>query len=262
MLASGELVHVRSDLSVHAPDRDPAAAGAPGPRSRPTTRTSTPDRDGSSSSRPMRFLRCAGYGHAVSREYLAKGASRGPHLFGGRQWSAAIVLIACAQLATLVLAVGPYPHDRGQRLFLALVVCAPILLLRRWPLPLLAAAAAANALVMALGNPPMPFAIMLGLALYFVASRLPRRVSIRAAVATAVTLGAALVYAALAVRTVSPAAEAVEGFLPSAAEVRRRQRGGAAALPGRIRPTGRARASRRGVARPPGGPRGAGAHRS
>jgi signal transduction histidine kinase len=127
------------------------------------------------------------------------------------------VLIACAQLATLVLAVGPYPHDRGQRLFLALVVCAPILLLRRWPLPLLAAAAAANALVIALGNPPLPFAIMLGLALYFAASRLPRPVSIRAAVATAVTLGAALVYAALAVRTASPAAEAVESVLPSAA---------------------------------------------
>jgi signal transduction histidine kinase len=127
------------------------------------------------------------------------------------------VLIACAQLATLVLAVGPYPHDRGQRLFLALVVCAPILLLRRWPLPLLAAAAAANALVIALGNPPLPFAIMLGLALYFAASRLPRPVSIRAALATAVTLGAALVYAALAVRTASPAAEAVESVLPSAA---------------------------------------------
>ena len=58
---------------------------------------------------------------------------------------------------------------------------------------------------------------MLGLAMYFVASRLPRRVSIRAAVAAAAALGAALVYAAVAVGGDSPAAEAVEGFLPLAA---------------------------------------------
>ena len=74
--------------------------------------------------------------------------------------------------------------------------------------------ATGNALVMALGNAPLPSATLLGLALDLAASRLPRRVSIRAGVATAVVLGAALVYAALAVRNVSPAAEAVEGFLP------------------------------------------------
>jgi signal transduction histidine kinase len=127
------------------------------------------------------------------------------------------VLIACTLLTTLVLALGSYPHDRGQRLLLALLVCAPILLLRRWPLPVLAVATAANGLVMALGNAPLPFAIMLGLALYFTASQLPRRVSIRAGVATAVALGGALAYAALTVSYASPAAEAVEGFLPTAA---------------------------------------------
>ena len=153
----------------------------------------------------------------MSKEYLAEGPSRGPVPFGGRQWLAAIVLIACAQLATLVLAVGPYPHDRGQRLFVGLVACVPILLLRRWPLPVLAAAAAANGLLIALGNAALPFALMLGLALYFAASRLPRRASIRAAAATAVALGAALVYASLMVRTASPAGEAVTGFVPAAA---------------------------------------------
>ncbi len=90
------------------------------------------------------------------------------------------MLIACAQLATLALAVGPHPQ-RGQRLLLALLACAPILLLRRWPLSVLAAATAANVLVMALGNASLAFAIMLGFAMYLVASRLPRRVSIRAA---------------------------------------------------------------------------------
>jgi signal transduction histidine kinase len=81
----------------------------------------------------------------------------------------------------------------------------------------LAVTATANALVMASGNAPLPFAILLGLALYFTASRLPRRVSIRAGLATAALLSAALVYAAFAVSTASPAAEAVEGFLPTAA---------------------------------------------
>ena len=165
----------------------------------------------------MRFLRCASYGRGVSKEYLAGSSSRGPLPFGGRQWPAAIVLIGCAQLAALALAVGSNPHDGGKRLLLVLLVCAPILLLRRWPLPVLAAAALANGLVTVLGNAPLPSAIMLGVALYFAASRLPRRVSIRAGVATAAALGVALAYATLAVRTASPAAEAVESFLPAAA---------------------------------------------
>ena len=37
-------------------------------------------------------------------------------------------------------------------MLLAFVACGPIALLRRWPLPALAAAAVANALVMAAGN--------------------------------------------------------------------------------------------------------------
>ena len=70
---------------------------------------------------------------------------------------------------------------------------------------------------MAAGNAPLPFGLMLGLAVYFVASRLPRRWSVPAAVATAAALGAALLYATLAVRTASPAGEAVAGLVPVAA---------------------------------------------
>ena len=150
----------------------------------------------------------------MSKDYLAAGPSRG--LLPGRQRLAAVVFIACAQLATLALAAGPYPQ-RGQRLFLALLACAPILLLRRWLLAVLAAATAANVLVMALGNASLAFAIMLGIVVYLVASRLPRRVSIRAAAATAAALGGALGYASLATRGAAPAVEAVEGFLPAAA---------------------------------------------
>ena len=188
----------------------------------------------------------------MSKDYLAADPARGP--LPGRQWLAVVVLIACAQLATLALAVGPYPQ-RGQRLFLVLLACAPIVLLRRWPLSVLAVVTAANVLVMALGNASLPFAIMLGLAVYLVASRLPRRVSIPAAAATAVALGGALGYASLAIRGAAPAVEAVEGFLPAAAawfvgdSVAAR-----AALPGRTGRAGRARASGRGGTRPPAGP--------
>jgi signal transduction histidine kinase len=116
--------------------------------------------------------------------------------------------------ATVITLAGPYPHDRGQRLLLAFVVCIPIAALRRWPLPVLAAATAANAMVMAAGNAPLPFGIMLGFASYLAASGLPRRVSIPAAAFSAAALGGALVYAALAAPHAAVAGEVVQGFLP------------------------------------------------
>ncbi len=62
-------------------------------------------------------------------------------------------------------------------------------------------AAAANGLVMAGGNASLPFGVMLGLALYLVASPPPRPVSIRAAATTAPARAGALVYASLALRS-------------------------------------------------------------
>jgi len=109
---------------------------------------------------------------------------------------------------------GPYLHGPGRRLVLAWVLCLPIVALRRWPLPVLAAVTAANALVMAGGNAPLPLAIMLGLASYLAASRLPRRLSIPAAAASAAALGGALVYAVFTATREPLAATAVEGFLP------------------------------------------------
>jgi signal transduction histidine kinase len=155
----------------------------------------------------------------VSGNTLAVGPppARGPAAFRVRQWLATTVLAAYAGLAILALASGPYPHDRGQRLFLAFLLCGPIMLLRRWPVPVLAAAAVAAGLVMALGNAPLPLSVVLGLAMYFVASRLPRRASVLAAGAAAVVLGGALIYAALAVGTAPLAGDVIVGFLPLAA---------------------------------------------
>src|SRR5580700_495839 len=150
----------------------------------------------------------------VARNHLAGDPSRGHPLvaLSERQWSASVVLAAGAGLALLTLAVGPLSHAPGKGLVPALLACGPILALRRWPLPVLAVAAAATAVVMAAGTAPLPFGIMLGLAVYLVASRLPRRWSVPAAAATAAALGAALVYVVLAVPRAAPAGEAVIGL--------------------------------------------------
>jgi signal transduction histidine kinase len=117
-------------------------------------------------------------------------------------------------LVTFAVTVGSRPAP-GQHLVLGLIVCGvPVVLLRRWPLPVLAVATAATGLVMILGNAPLPFAILIGLAMYLAAARLPRRVSIPTAVVAATILGGAIIYAALAHRAAPLVMEAVEGFVP------------------------------------------------
>jgi signal transduction histidine kinase len=139
---------------------------------------------------------------------------RGPAVPGVPQWLASAVFAASAVLITLAVSVGPYPQERGRGILLAFLVCCPIAILWRWPLPVLAAMTAVNALVMALGTASLPFAIILAFATYLTASRLPRRLSIQATVTSGVALGGALLYAALAVRNAPAGVEAVEGFLP------------------------------------------------
>ena len=149
----------------------------------------------------------------MARDISAGARSRGPTALSQPRWLPA-VLVSCAALITLTVMAGPYLHGAGKRVVLAWVLCLPIAALRRWPLPVLAIATAANALVMAGGNAPLPLGIMLGLASFLAASRLPRRLSIVAAAASAVVLGAALVYAAVTARQDTLAVAAVEGFLP------------------------------------------------
>jgi signal transduction histidine kinase len=153
----------------------------------------------------------------VSGNTLVEGPPvRGPAAFRERQWLVTVVLAVCAGLAIAALAIGPYPHERVPRLMLTFLLCSPILLLRRWPAPVLALAAVAAGLTIALGNVPLPLTVTLGLATYFVASRLPRRVSVPIAVAAAAILGGALVYAAVTVETAPVVGQALAGFLPLA----------------------------------------------
>ena len=153
----------------------------------------------------------------VSGDSLAKGPLPGPvpAAWSERQWLPTVVLGACVTLAVLVLVAMPGRHDPVPRLvFAGLLVCGPIVLLRRWPLPVVAVAVAATGLAMASGKAPLPLGIMLGLALFIAASRLPRRVSIGVAVAAAAFLGGALGYAAFSDSAASLVADAVAGFSP------------------------------------------------
>ncbi len=134
--------------------------------------------------------------------------------FSERHWLAVVVLAALVGLATICLALEPHPGEGGARLTLALVACGPMLLLRRWPLPVLAAAVAAAAVVIASGAAPLPLAVLLGLATYLVSSRLTRRISILATLAATLTGGGALLYAALTKPSAPLAVLAVEGFMP------------------------------------------------
>ena len=139
---------------------------------------------------------------------------RWPVAFSERQWLGIVVLAALAGLATIVLALGLHPSEGGPRLTLALAACGPMLLLRRWSLPVLAAAVAAAAVVMASGAAPLPLAVLLGLATYLVSSQLTRRVSIPATMAAAMVIGGALVYAALSKRSAPLALLTIEGLMP------------------------------------------------
>jgi signal transduction histidine kinase len=138
---------------------------------------------------------------------------------GERYWLAAGVFLACAALLALSLRLWPGLHFRPgglvlTPLILTPVVCVPVLALRRWPLPGTVAVALLAGWLTATGTASLAFGILLGLAMYFAASRLPRQRSIQLAVATAAVIGAALLWAAAEVNTAPVAIEAVTGFAP------------------------------------------------
>jgi signal transduction histidine kinase len=155
----------------------------------------------------------------VYRHHVAGDPPRRPvpGAFSERRWQVIIVVAACAGLAILELAITPYPAGRVLRFALVGLTLGAIVLLPRWPLPVFAVTAAGAGLIMTSGHGSLGLAIMTGLASYFAASRLPRTVSIGAAVAAGAVLGGPLVYAAIAVPGASPAAAAVQGFAPLAA---------------------------------------------
>ncbi len=164
----------------------------------------------------------AGYRLYVS-DYPAQRPPRAPaRAFVGRPWLATAVLAACTALAALAMTAarisvrGPQLPVAvvGQRLPLAVLACCLIVLLRRWPSPVLAVTAASAGMLMASGTASLPFGILLGGAVYLTASNLPRRTSIRAALTVAAVLSAALLYSALAFPHPPLLLEAVAGYSP------------------------------------------------
>ena len=127
------------------------------------------------------------------------------------------MLTACAAWAVLAVMSGPGPFARVPRLIFVFLLCSMLIVLRRWPLPVLGVVAVISGLAVASGAASLAVAILLGLASYLVASSLPRKASIYAALATAAGLGAALGYHALAGRGGSLPSDSVLGFAPLAA---------------------------------------------
>ncbi len=133
------------------------------------------------------------------------------------RWVLSSVLTACAAWAVLAVMTGPDQFARAPRLILLLLLCGLLILVRRWPLPVLGVAAVISGLAIASGAVSLAIVILLGLASYLVAFSLPRKASIYAALATAAVLGGALGYHWLAGREGSLAADGVLGFAPLAA---------------------------------------------
>jgi hypothetical protein len=192
--------------------------------------------------------RCAGYRCCVTKDRPAEGAGVParrwfPAGVAESQWLATVVLAAAGAVMLTVVA-GPGVHQQEVRLLISLLACVPVVVLRRWPLPVLGAVTAAAGMVTASGSASLPFGILLGLALYFSALGLPRAKSIALALAVATALGAAVAYSAFAVMTAQVAAEVAENFVPLAGAwfiadsvtARRRYQAGLAAQAGHLNP--------------------------
>lgn len=140
-----------------------------------------------------------------------------PAAFSERTLVSVAALATLVGLVAIVVKLGTHPGGGGPWLALALVACGPMWLLRRWPLPVLAVAVVAAAVVVGSGVAPLPFAVLIALAVYLVSFQLPRRISIPAVVAGGTVIGGAVVVAALTKPQAPWPSLAIEGLVPLAA---------------------------------------------
>jgi len=133
-----------------------------------------------------------------------------------RQWLPTIVLAAAAGGLLLTVMTREAGPGGGRLLIPMLLACVPIVLLRRWPLPVLGAVTVAAGIGTLWGFASLALGILLGLALYFSVLRLPRFRSIVLAITIAAALGAAVAYSAFTITHPPLASEAVENFVPLA----------------------------------------------
>ena len=155
-----------------------------------------------------------------------------------RQWLA--VDVAAAAAAMLVITFG-LRVVHGPRLVLptagvaAITVAAtlPVAVRRLWPLPVLAVVTVAVAALTAVGRAPLTSDLMLGMAVYMAAVRLPRTAAVVSLVATEAAIVAGLLTAAATARTQdvmlhSMLAAAAMWFVGYGVRERRRYRAGLA----------------------------------
>jgi signal transduction histidine kinase len=130
------------------------------------------------------------------------------------QWLTGVVLAVAAWIAMLTTVGGPGFLRQGH--VVQLLACVPVVVLQRWPLPVLAVVTAAAGMVTATGGASLPFGVVLGVALYFSALGLPRRKSIVLGVVVTAAMGATVAYSAFTTVRVPLASEIVENFVPLA----------------------------------------------
>jgi signal transduction histidine kinase len=128
------------------------------------------------------------------------------------QWLATVLLTAAAGAVVVATVAGPRVVQRGP--LVLVLACAPVVILRRWPLPVLGVVTAVAGIFAAAGAATLPFGLLLGLSLYFAVLELPRPRSIALAVAVAAALAVAVVYSAFTGAYTYLAAETVEYFVP------------------------------------------------
>jgi signal transduction histidine kinase len=116
----------------------------------------------------------------------------------------------------LTMAAGSGSHQAWGRLLVPLLACVPVIVLRRWPLPVLGMVTVAAGMVAASGSDSMPFGLLAGLALYFSALRLPRTRSIALALAVVTALVTMAVYSGFAHVQAQVSTEMAENILPLA----------------------------------------------
>lgn len=123
-----------------------------------------------------------------------------------RQWLA--IDVAAAVLAAAVLTFGlrvmHAPHARLPTVPAAVLTVAatlPVAVRRLRPLPVLMVVVAAVAILTAFGRAPLSADLMLGMAIYMAALRLPRPVAVAALVGSEAVIGAGLLAATVTART-------------------------------------------------------------
>jgi signal transduction histidine kinase len=162
---------------------------------------------------------------SVSSDDPAPVPARAPGLYVPRRgWLGLAGLALLASLAAGVLSIRVLDHRPKVTLsvlavlaVVALLAWAPATFRRRWPVPFLVLATAVVAAEIATGGSSVPFTLVLAFAAYNVATSLPRRWSIRAALAAAVVIGGALLACWVRVGPGPAGHDAVEALLPLAA---------------------------------------------